>query len=90
MVIEDVAAAELRLLPLVPNAWRGQSIDVARVPTFAGMLAYSVRWHGQHAALLWELDSPLEGKVRFSAPGLSREWSSSARSGEALIVRHEP
>jgi hypothetical protein len=90
VVIEDVAAAELRLLPLVPNAWRGQSIDVARVPTFAGTLAYSVRWHGQHAALLWELDSPLEGEVRFSAPGLSREWSSSARSGEALIVRHEP
>ena len=89
-VIEDVTGGELRLLPLMPHAWRGQSIDVARVPTFAGMLAYSVRWHGQHAALLWELDSALEGEVRLSAPGLSREWSSSARSGEALIVRHEP
>ena len=89
-VIEDVEGAELRLVPLLPDAWRGQSIDVARVPTFAGMLAYSVRWHGWHAALLWELDSPLESDVRLSAPGLSREWSSSARSGEALVVRHEP
>jgi hypothetical protein len=89
-VIEDVAGGGLRLLPLLPDGWRGQSIDVARVPTFAGMLSYSVRWHGQNAALLWQLDSPLEGEVRLCAPGLSREWSSTARSGEALIVRHEP
>jgi len=90
VVIEDVTGGELRLLPVLPDAWRGQSIDVARLPTFAGMLAYSVRWHGQHAALLWQLDSVLEGDVRLSAPGLSPEWSSSARSGEALLVRHEP
>ncbi|MEO5838523.1 MAG: hypothetical protein ABIQ73_19085 [Acidimicrobiales bacterium] len=89
-VIEDVAGGELRLLPVLPDAWRGQSIDVARVPTFAGTLAYSVRWHGPNAALLWELDSPIERDVRFSAPGLSREWSSRSRSGEALLIRHEP
>ncbi|MEO8692142.1 MAG: hypothetical protein ABI658_01420 [Acidimicrobiales bacterium] len=89
-VIEDVSARELRLLPVVPDSWRGQSIDVARVPTFAGTLAYSVRWHGPNAALLWEVDSPSPQEVRFSAPGLSREWSSRARSGEALLVRHEP
>ncbi|HUP74892.1 MAG TPA: hypothetical protein VM282_17745 [Acidimicrobiales bacterium] len=89
-VIEDVAGGGLRLLPLLPDGWRGQSIDVAHVPTFAGMLSYSVRWHGQNAALLWELDSTFEGEVRLCAPGLSREWSKTARSGEALIVRHEP
>ena len=89
-VIEDVARCELRLLPLIPDSWRGRSIDVARVPTFAGMLAYSVRWHGQHAALLWELDARFTSDVRLSAPGLSREWSSTSRSGEALIVRDEP
>jgi hypothetical protein len=89
-VIEDVAGSNLRLLPLLPDAWRGQSIDVAHVPTFAGVLGYSVRWHGQNAALLWELDSPFEAEVRLSAPGLSREWSSLARSGEALILRDEP
>ena len=89
-VVEDVAGTSLRLLPLLPEAWRGQSIDVARVPTFAGMLAYSVRWHGQNAALLWQLDSTFDGEVRLVVPGLSREWSSTARSGEALIVRDEP
>jgi hypothetical protein len=90
VVIEDPSSGALRLLPVLPDAWLGQSIDVARVPTFAGALAYSVRWHGPNAALLWELDSPAEREVRLSAPGLSLEWSSSARSGEALLVRHEP
>ena len=77
-------------MPLLPDAWLGRSIDVARVPTFAGTLAYSVRWHGPNAALLWELDGAADAQVRLSAPGLSREWSSTARTGEALLVRHEP
>ena len=29
-VIEDPARSELGLLPLLPDGWRGQSIDVAR------------------------------------------------------------
>jgi hypothetical protein len=86
-VIEDVEQSSVRLLPIVPDEWLGRQIDVARVPTFAGTLAYSVRWHGANAALLWELDGPSPGEIRISAPGLSREWSTSARSGEALLLR---
>ena len=89
-VVEHATRSELCLLPLLPDAWLGQPIDVARLPTFAGTLAYSVRWHGPNAALLWELDGAAGTPVRLSAPGLSREWSSTARTGEALLVRHEP
>jgi hypothetical protein len=76
-------------LPVYPDAWRVQSIDIARVPTFAGSLSYSVRWHGRHAALIWELDAPVGGPVRLSAPGLSQEWSTTAPSGEALLVQRD-
>jgi hypothetical protein len=86
-VTEDVAHTSLLLLPIVPDAWLGRPIDVSRVPTFAGTLAFSVRWHGPNAALLWEVDGPLLTDIRISAPGLSREWSTTARSGEALLVR---
>jgi hypothetical protein len=90
VVLERVIGRELQLLPVLPSAWRGQAIDVAGVPTFGGHLSYSVRWHGSHAALIWELDAPVGGDVRLSAPGLSQEWSTTLRSGEALLVQHEP
>ena len=90
VVLERVASRALHLLPVFPIAWRGQAIDVAGVPTFGGQLSYSVRWHGPHAALIWELDAPVGGDVRLSAPGLSQEWSTPLRSGEALLVQHEP
>ena len=90
VVLERVASRELQLLSVLPSAWRGQVIDVAGVPTFGGRLSYSVRWHGAHAAVIWELDSPVGGDVRLSAPGLSQEWSTTLRSGEALLVQHEP
>ena len=89
-VAEDVARSELRVLPIVANAWLGQPIDVSRVPTFAGTLAFSVRWHGPNAALLWEVDGPSLTEIRISAPALAREWSTTARSGEALLVRPQP
>jgi hypothetical protein len=88
-VREDAARRELRVLPVLAGAWRGRSIDVAAVPTFAGLLSYSVRWHGPHAALIWELDASVTAEVRLAAPGLSQEWSSTARSGEALLAQHE-
>jgi hypothetical protein len=90
VVIEAIAGRELQLLPVLPSAWRGQPIDVIGVPTFGGRLSYSIRWHGPHAALIWELDGPAVGEVRLCAPGLSQEWSSTVRSGEALLVQHEP
>jgi hypothetical protein len=34
-----------------------------------------------------ELDGPSLTDIRILAPGLSREWSTTARSGEALLVR---
>jgi hypothetical protein len=89
-VQEDATGRSLCVLPVHPDAWRGHSIDVARVPTFAGLLSYSVRWHGPHAALIWELDAPVGGAVRLSAPGLSQEWSTTASSGEALLPKREP
>jgi hypothetical protein len=70
------------LLPAWPAEWNGQPLDVRAAPTGRGPVSYSVRWHGERPALLWE--SP-EG-VRVSAPGLDPAWSTTEARGEALLA----
>jgi hypothetical protein len=74
----------LVLLPVVPEGWRGQGLEVHGVPTTSGALSFAVRWHGPRPALLWELDGA--GPVRLRAPGLDPAWSSSERRGDALLA----
>jgi hypothetical protein len=70
------------LLVELPDAWRGQSIEVHDAPTRAGRVSYAVRWHGPRPALLWECERP----IRLSAPGLDPAWSTSEARGEALLA----
>ena len=51
-----------------PSEWIGQSFDVRDAPTRRGPVSYSIRWHGDRPALLWEAP---EG-TRLTAPGLDR------------------
>jgi hypothetical protein len=83
----------LALLTLVPDAWLGQGIEVHDVPTYAGLLSYAVRWHGERPALLWELTPHADraGRpVRITAPGLDPTWSSTDLTGEALLAPVAP
>jgi hypothetical protein len=77
---ESVIEAVPRLRP----EWRGMSLDVRDVPTRAGRLSYSVRWHGEHPALLWEIVGPRPGVV-LTAPALDAEWSTTELAGETLL-----
>jgi hypothetical protein len=64
-----------------PAEWRGQAFDVRDAPTRSGPVSFSVRWHGDRPALLW--DAP--GGLRLSAPGLDPSWSTGQPRGEALL-----
>lgn len=76
----------LVLAPVVPDTWLGQGWAVHDLPTEVGRFGYAVRWHGDRAALLWELEArPGRGPVRLRAPGLDPGWSTTETSGEALL-----
>ncbi|HEY8544542.1 MAG TPA: hypothetical protein VIL36_05830 [Acidimicrobiales bacterium] len=78
----------LALASAVPPSWLGQGWEVHDAPTAHGRLSYAVRWHGERPALLWELTphpSGAAGEVRLTAPGLDPSWSTTERSGEALL-----
>jgi hypothetical protein len=74
----------LEALPVLRPEWRGVSLDVRDAPTRLGRLSYSVRWHGEHPALLWEVAEPA-GAVNLRAPALDPDWSTTEPSGEALL-----
>jgi len=75
---------EVEILPAPRAEWRGGSLDVRDAPTRAGRLSYSVRWHGERPALLWEVREPVTGLV-LRAPGLDDVWSTSEAAGEVLL-----
>ncbi|HEY3723935.1 MAG TPA: hypothetical protein VGN59_11325 [Acidimicrobiia bacterium] len=75
---------ELELAPGLPGAWHGQDLEVFDAPTRGGRLSYALRWHGDRAALLWEVGDPVDGLV-LRAPALDSRWSARDPSGEALL-----
>ncbi|OWY59609.1 hypothetical protein B7486_73645, partial [cyanobacterium TDX16] len=78
----------LALLPVVPDGWRGQGVDVHDLPTPRGQLSFAVRWHGERPAVLWDLQptpgEPASG-ARLTAPGLDPTWSTVEARGETLL-----
>jgi hypothetical protein len=70
------------VVPEWPAEWKGLPVDVRDAPTRGGPVSFSVRWHGDRAALLW--DAPPGSRVR--APGLDRAWASHAARGETLLA----
>jgi hypothetical protein len=75
------ADEEITLLPDWPAEWTGQALDVRDAPTRSGPVSFSIRWHGDRPALLWEAPAG----TRLTAPGLDPGWSTAEARGEALL-----
>lgn len=73
----------LAVLPVVPDEWLGQGIELHDAATDLGTFGFAVRWHGDRPALLWELDA--KRPCRIVAPALDPGWSSTEPRGEALL-----
>ena len=65
-------------------SWRGSSFDVRNVAVPGGRLSAAVRWHGQRAAVLWEVDGPND--VTITCRSIDSAWSASGRGGDALLA----
>jgi hypothetical protein len=80
----------IALLPLVPTGWLGQPVDVRDAPTPHGRCSFSIRWHGERPALLWELVTAApdnEGTpFEITIPGLDPAFRTEQRAGEALLA----
>jgi hypothetical protein len=74
-------AGTIELLHDWPGEWRGQPLDVRDAPTRLGLVSYSVRWHDDRVALLW--DAPAGATLRI--PGVDPAWSSAEPRGETLL-----
>lgn len=86
LVVAEVPGG-IALSPSVPEAWLGQGWEVHDLPTGAGLLSFAIRWHGERPALLWELQPhPGEPAGKLTVPALDPDWSSTERSGEALLA----
>ena len=87
-----VAAVERRLvrrgvlLPEgIPAAWEGAEIEGhGLVCGPSSTLSFALRWHGEHPAVLWQVDGE---PVELSAPAVDPSWRTADPSGEALWRR---
>src|SRR5690606_29584461 len=87
LVRELTDGSGLALCSLVPRTWLGHSLDVRRAPTALGRFSYSVRWHGERPAILWELEPhPHVAALTLTAPGLDPTWRGEGLAGEALLA----
>ncbi len=65
-------------------SWRGSSFDVRNVAVPGGRLSAAVRWHGQRAAVLWEVEGPND--VTITCQSIDPSWSATGRRGDALLA----
>ena len=83
----ELAPGHVALLPLLPDAWRGQPLQVTDGVLSEGIrLSFAVRWHGERPALLWQASAPLH----LTAPGLDPTFSTTDSRGEALLGPPSP
>jgi hypothetical protein len=91
LVREHADGSGLAVCSLLPEDWRGQALDVRDAPTAFGRFSFSLRWHGDRPALLWELDPhPHVTGLALTAPGLDPHWSGNGLTGEALLAAVAP
>jgi hypothetical protein len=87
LLFVELAPGHVALLPLLPDAWRGQPLQVTDGVLSEGVrLSFAVRWHGERPALLWQASAPLH----LTAPGLDPAFSTTEARGEALLGPASP
>ena len=94
----DVAAVDTAdgvvVLTRVPASGLGVPMDVRGVRTAWGRLSWSLRWHGERPALLWEIESAVglgaEPVPTVRAPGLDESFVGAGWSGEELLAPRAP
>ncbi|MBK5289016.1 MAG: hypothetical protein JJE46_11165 [Acidimicrobiia bacterium] len=62
----------------------GIDLEVHDAPSRHGTISFALRWHGEHAALLWEVRDAT-GPFQVQAPVMAPGWSSQAAVGETLL-----
>lgn len=68
----------------IPVLWRGVNFECHDIAIGAdSTISFAVRWHGEHPALLWEVNGATA--VQLSAGATDPGWSSTAMSGETLL-----
>ena len=83
LLVTEPAPGHAVVLPLLPDGWRGQPLEVDDAVLSGGVrLSFAVRWHGERPALLWEATAPL----RLTAPGLDHSFAVTEARGEALLA----
>ena len=85
LVVEDTGT-EVRLLPQLPELWRGRTIDVLGLPVANGTMSFGLRWHGHRPALLWEASLAPEAPFTLKIPGIDAGFETSDRQGETLLT----
>lgn len=81
----------LALLPVFPDTWYGNPVELHDQPTGFGVISFAIRWHGRRPALLWELvPHPGIGAVTLTIPGLDPTWSTTVLSDDALLAEVAP
>lgn len=80
VVERDDGTVELLAVPPTPGA----PVEVHDAPVRGGSLSFALRWHGDRAALLWDVKA--SRPVRLVAPSLDPAWSTLLPSGEALLA----
>ena len=85
--IERRLAADGVLLPSgIPEAWLGQGFEAHGLPVGpASTVSFAVRWHGAHAAVLWDVTG---APVELTAPAVDASWRGADAAGEALWRLH--
>jgi hypothetical protein len=78
----------LALLAGTDLASTRRTIEVFDLPTRWGRLSFAVRWHGERAALLWEIEGvgPFD-EPTLTAPGLEAAWTAQGLRGETMVGR---
>ena len=81
--IEQLIARGGQLFPAgIPVPWLGVDFEAhGLVVGPSSRLSLAVRWHGQNAAVLWEVEGD---EITLSASVATGGWTTSERSGEAL------
>lgn len=74
----------LDLLPAMPAAWRGRTVDALGVPIEGGSVSFGVRWHGPRPAILWEIQH--DDAIRVTASAIDPDFVSTEASGETLLA----